>query len=1286
MSSGYRCSQGHAWTPDPGPPPTACPVCGDTVVLAADPTDLAAPLAAEPQFVLAVAPGQPAPGSKDPTLPLGPRHPPAEPPPKPATPTQTPSFSSLSGMPAPPPDQLGLDPGDVVPFGRETIDFTPPLVPGYEILYEVGRGGMGVVYKARQISLNRPVALKMILAGPHAGPQERERFRREAEAVAQLQHSHIVQIFEIGEANGYLYLALEFVEGGSLAQYLAGTPWNATDAAELIESLATAVHYAHTQGVVHRDLKPGNVLLAREDTAQFTEPTPQGPVTAGGSKSLVPPSALHPKITDFGLAKRLGDTANTDGTKSGAVMGTPSYIAPEQASGKTRDVGPTADIYSLGAILYELLTGRPPFLGETPLDTVLQVIHDDPVPPKRLQPTIPRDLETICLKCLEKSPAKRYGTARALADDLRRFLRGEPIKARPVGAWGRGVKWARRHPSLAALGLVTVLATMALVGVLSVAYARVRDAVAQKQQEIEVARLAREMEARERERAEALARDNEEKRQTVAEQNKQLQREADRTRRAAFALQLAQIAAMCERDPWRARTLLEDEDRCPTELRDFTWAYLRRLCQRDDRIYQDHQPADPIHAVAYSPTGWLVATAGDAGQVRVWDPRTGRTWAVLTGNAERINGVAFSPDGGVIATAGADRTVRLWELPVEMLGAARRSISLFPILQPLADKPLVLAATLTLTDAHPAEATCLAFSPDGRFLVSGGEDGRIRWWDLGGWYPSNPVAAVAGFAAASSLQVELRRSFAPRDRQVWEYRDMGVVHPGGVKALAFALGTHVLVSGGADRSARVWKPGGVSLLRSFDNHADAVVAVAITPDGKVVATVNNSRSPTIRLINVATGRDVQRLTGHTSSIYALALSTDGDLLASAGFDKSVRVWEVEGGKERVVLLGHEQGVSGLAFAPDRRTLVSASMDATARVWLTTARPNDSTDLTRDASLTAAAITTAGNVVVIGDERSRLSVARNDLFPTRPGAPPLTNPAAMPFLFTPVLTSDLRGQAIRGVAVTPDGQTIFATTETTLNIWRRLPGRRPGLGMASSRPISIAMPAAIYALAVDPAGRWLVTLDAGGVRVWEVQNLLTTGERAGRQPSNYVHRVEYAQDLAFHPAGDRLVLAVKNGVRMIDLSGQVLANLPDAHPESTKVETVAVGGPNGELLATADSTGLIKVWQVNPSGQVLLQAKLAGHTGAVFSLAFSPNGRTLASGGFDRVVLLWDPISGQERATLTGHTDRIVRVQFLPDAAGLLTLSRDGAMKRWLADNSLIIAQSPPRPNPPLGGS
>jgi serine/threonine protein kinase len=306
-------------------------------------------------------------------------------------------------------------------------------VPGYEILRELGRGGMGVVYKACQRKLNRIVAIKMILAGSHASEQDLLRFLGEAEAVAQMQHPNIVQLFESNQQDGLPYFTLEFVSGGSLSQKLAGVPLPPRAAAKLTEQLAAGIHYAHQRGIVHRDLKPANVLLAEDGT---------------------------PKITDFGLAKRV--QAGSGLTASGAIMGTPSYMAPEQAGGAGKHVGPPADVYALGAILYECLTGRPPFQGPTPLDTVMQVVADDPLPPSRLQPKLARDLETICLKCLQKEPARRYGSALALEDDLRRFLAGEPIRARPVGQ--RAGKWMRRNKALTAFLAAAVLL---LVGALS---------------------------------------------------------------------------------------------------------------------------------------------------------------------------------------------------------------------------------------------------------------------------------------------------------------------------------------------------------------------------------------------------------------------------------------------------------------------------------------------------------------------------------------------------------------------------------------------------------------------------------------------------------------------------------------------------------------------------------------------------------------------------------------------------------------------------------------------------
>jgi serine/threonine protein kinase len=345
-------------------------------------------------------------------------------------------------------------------------------VPGYEILTELGRGGMGVVYQARHLKLNRTVALKMILAGSHAGAADLARFQTEAEAIARLRHPNIVQVYEVGEHEGKPYFSLEFCGGGSLEKKLGGTPLPPAQAAPVVESLARAMEAAHQAGIVHRDLKPANILLSFGGRAE-----------GGAGDSERPLNQAIPKITDFGLAKRL-DVEGAGQTQSGAILGTPSYMAPEQAGGR-KDIGPAADVYALGAILYECLTGRPPFRAATPLDTILQVISDEPVPPAQLNAKVPRDLQTMCLNCLQKEPGKRYASAEELAADLRRFKEGKPILARPVGPLERAVKWARRRPAAAALASVGVVAVLGLVGMLvSLGYSMELATAYQREQEL----------------------------------------------------------------------------------------------------------------------------------------------------------------------------------------------------------------------------------------------------------------------------------------------------------------------------------------------------------------------------------------------------------------------------------------------------------------------------------------------------------------------------------------------------------------------------------------------------------------------------------------------------------------------------------------------------------------------------------------------------------------------------------------------------------------------------------
>lgn len=349
--------------------------------------------------------------------------------------------SNAEGMaPSVNPDDYETIASSAQPASQEAVR-APIHVPGYEILEELGRGGMGVVYKARQVGLNRTVALKMILSGAHASRNDVERFRREAEAIARLRHENIVQVYQIDEHEGRPFFSMEFVGGGSLADRIQGKPQPARESAAMVEQLARAVHVAHEAGIVHRDLKPANVLLAACSSAD----------------SITKPQASIAKITDFGLAKRLEEDQSR--TKTGDILGTPNYMAPEQASGKISLIGPATDVHALGAMLYEMLTGRPPYGKTTLLDTLEQVRSHDAMPARQVEQSVPRDLEVICQKCLRKIPGERYASAQELADDLRRFLDGDPIRARPMSWAERAYKTVLRHPvrvGIAVLALIAV--------------------------------------------------------------------------------------------------------------------------------------------------------------------------------------------------------------------------------------------------------------------------------------------------------------------------------------------------------------------------------------------------------------------------------------------------------------------------------------------------------------------------------------------------------------------------------------------------------------------------------------------------------------------------------------------------------------------------------------------------------------------------------------------------------------------------------------------------------------
>jgi WD40 repeat protein len=729
---------------------------------------------------------------------------------------------------------------------------------------------MGVVYRARHVLLNRPCVLKMILAGDYADAHAVARFRAEAEAEAGLRHPNIVTVHHIGEAAGRLFLEMEYVEGGSLDRRLDGAPWPPRQAAELVAALARDIAEAHQSGIVHRDLKPGKVLLAADGT---------------------------PKITDFGLAKSL--TGGTSLTQTGAIVGSPDYMAPEQAEGNTRAVGPAADVYSLGAILYELLTGRPPFRGATILATLEQVRSAEPVAPSRLVPGLPRDVETIALKCLHKEPPKRYASAAALAEDLRRFLGGDPIIARPVGPIERAWRWCRRHPAPAALTAAVVL--VAVLGIAGILW-QWSEAV-----------KARDL-ASQRATAEAEARRQAETTLVDMYTTSGLQA-GDQGENGRAALWFANAARLATADPDRQQV---------NAIRARTWG--RRWFS-------------PLHALvtegtwpgglSFHPGGHHLITKtvidGNTrdGSHRLWDRDTEQSLP-FPGGLEAVPAAAWAPDGGALAVGLPDGDVIVTGFP----GGGELARIRFPgrirlLIYSADGRYLAIAggstarawdcwahAFATPALVHPAVVTTLALHPDGHYLAIGCRDNLIRLFAIPGdagrplWPPVPHIQAegVAWYPTFCSPPL-----FVDGGRGLLTYDGKE-----GMTWRAVETGAEVRTLGSPEVSGKI-------------------AAATLSPNGRYLAVFYFQATNIARLFEVATGRPVGPVLEHKNTVFDAVFSPDSRILLTGSTDNTARLWTVPGGELVARPLDLHRTVQFVAFAPNGRSLATQDGELV-RVW------------------------------------------------------------------------------------------------------------------------------------------------------------------------------------------------------------------------------------------------------------------------------------------------------------------------------------------------------------------
>ena len=1053
-----------------------------------------------------------------------------------------------------------------------------PHMPGYEILGELGRGGMGVVYKAKQLRLSRIVALKMLLHPEDADPSDVIRFRSEAEAVAAVKHPHIVQVHEFGLHEGDPFFTMEFLNGGNLhARLRREAPFDSNTSAKLVEKLARAVQAAHTQGIVHRDLKPGNVLFDNSG---------------------------EPRITDFGLAKRFSHQL----TRTQAIMGTPGYMPPEQAAGNAKSAGPGADIYALGVILFECVTGVLPFAGEDSMSLLHRVIHD-PAPSLRSKNRkLPRDLDLICMKCLEKHPNDRYPTAAALADDLARFVSKEPVSVRPAGPLERAVKWAKRRPTLAAAyglaSLAFVLIFLASgIAALWRSAASARDSAevhrknaeeakweigAQKKnvdkanyelemKNAELSKKGKQLTEKNRQVESAMTELGEKKKEVDAALSElNLQQTTLRHVQYFRNVGMAQ-KELHDRNFLRAIQLLEG---CPGGLRGWEWWHVYKAAH-PERAYGNSSHV-PIDAAFDSATGFNVNTVDRMGAITRFKFQAGVGAAEQFHPSLGVNTMKLSADGTRAFTIGTNENHPAKPFEITVWSIAKGEVV------------SKWAAPVEITTAE-------AISGNGQRIVYISPSGFARAFDV---------------ASRKELPRLPDIPYSPVNVRLGHTGTLAVI-PNGKELLVWELATG-------------------KIPHRLPLPADPVEVTAVGPEEKILA--YGTRTGTLVFDSLAApnrGKAIRIPKAHVGPISNIAFHADRGIAATAGEDGAVRIWELASGKMLREYYGHTRRVHGLNFHTRGDFLVSSDDDFMFRVW--------PVDTPKSAILDFAAPEGGNGKIVYDAEGVRvfaLGVDRNAvLFPNQSNAHRLLAP---------------EGQRITAAAFHPKkGQVAFGTDRGWLYVWDY-----PGI------PVLIGdLKAAVEKVEYSAEGSRLLTARPRMVAVWD-----THAKRLMKEWPIYFENGA----AAISPDGKWIASGFDNVLLgyAVDDNRCVHCGIED------RISCLGFT-PNSEEFVVGTRNWRLQTFKIaNPNE---ITRNLKGHTTAIRSFAFSPDGKQLATGGRDGAIKVWDWKTEEEAIGLkTPEREPVIQLQFAP-GKGLLAWNGDAPVLFDGEEGTLAISASKDQP-------